>query len=682
MMSSAAAANQAAGQPDAGTVELSFHTLGRQFDLKLEPHSPFAQGATVHWVDDEGVVVEPADGGTYYRGRIEGDPGSWVRITMRGDALAGVMASGDEMYFLEPAARFFAAAEAEETLAYRLSDTDTEWIAGSCAARAPSSRLRHRHAKAKAARQALHQLLGEAATTLGAANLKQADFGMVGDYEYFSLHGAAAAADIAEVVNSVDGIYQAEVGVTVQLLTTVIFTTPNDPFSSTTVPVNLLIEFGNWKSANDNNPSQAMWGADLAHIMTGRNLDGTVIGIAYVDTVCDSSAGVGVDQDFSSSLSMMTLLLAHEMGHNFGAPHDNQSGACASTPGIYIMNPVLSDSLQQRFSPCSKSFIDPTVATSSCLSDAGPPEPLTLNPLSAPITVGGPLTLTGTGFTAGSLINLFVAGATGVTHHGPYAPNSRTSTTLSFNQLDPSIALGNGFGTIVVINTDQSYVQSNPQSAYVYGNPSVNLPTITAINGVPLRLFSAGLPLASVETVVVQSSTVTITGTGFNGPMVNLYTPVGLVGPLAPLAGWTSTSMQIVIPSSATTGPGAFQVINVPRVGNVVSNSVSVPIGAQVTLSDISQDGNTVHVYGTGFSVVSVINFFNQLPGGGAQSLGGFGPNGPRIPLTFVSSTEFTFTIPASAVSGQSYVQVLNPPYIPFSSTGSDPDGAFTLTVP
>jgi hypothetical protein len=140
--------------------------------------------------------------------------------------------------------------------------------------------------------------------------------------------------------------------------------------------------------------------------------------------------------------------------------------------------------------------------------------------------------------------------------------------------------------------------------------------------------------------------------------------------------------MQIVIPSSATTGPGAFQVINVPRVGNVVSNSVSVPIGAQVTLSDISQDGNTVHVYGTGFSVVSVINFFNQLPGGGAQSLGGFGPNGPRIPLTFVSSTEFTFTIPASAVSGQSYVQVLNPPYIPFSSTGSDPDGAFTLTVP
>ena len=85
---------------------------------------------------------------------------------------------------------------------------------------------------------------------------------------------------------------------------------------------------------------------------------------------------------------------------------------------------------------------------------------------------------------------------------------------------------------------------------------------------------------------------------------------------------------------------------------------------------------------GAGFSSVSVINLFAQHAGGVAN-MGGYGAGGqPKIPLTLVSGTQFTFTVPAGVLSGPAYVQVINPPYIPFSSTGGDPDGAFTLTVP
>jgi len=675
------AATQAAGR--GGTRELSFHTLGRRFDLTLEPHSPFAQGATVHWVDETGEVVEPPETGMHYRGRIQGDPDSWARITIHGTALGGVMASGDEMYFLAPAKRFFGDADAEGTLAYRLSDMDTESIAGSCAARAPSERLRHRHARAKAARRALRQLLGQTATTAGAGTLKQLDLGMVGDFEYFSAHGGSSAADIAEIINSVDGIYQAEIGVTVQLLTTVIFTSSQDPFSSSTVPGTLLSEFGNWKAANDNNPSQSMYGTDLAHIITGRNLDGNVIGIAYLDVLCASGSGVGVNQDFSSDVNMLTLLVAHEMGHNFAAPHDNQSGPCSGTPGTFIMNPVLSGSLLHQFSPCSEGFMNAAVASAGCMSDAGPPAPLTLSPLSAPITVGGPLTLTGTGFTAGSVINIFVASPTGVTANGPYWPSNRTSTTLTFNQINPSIKLGRGFGTIVVINTDQGFIQSNTQSQYVFGNPSLNIPTITGINGVGLRPFSKTVPLASVETAVAQGTTVSISGTGFNGSMVNLFTATGPIGPLTPNPDSTSTTLWVTIPPGAPTGPGSFQVVNSPYQGNVTSNAVSVALGAQLTVTGVSQTGTTIHVYGSGFSPVSVINFFNSQPNGAVINLGGYGPTGgPRIPLTLLSDSEFIFSIPSGAASGNSYVHILNPPYIPFSSTGGDPDGSFILSIP
>jgi hypothetical protein len=74
-----------------------------------------------------------------------------------------------------------------------------------------------------------------------------------------------------------------------------------------------------------------------------------------------------------------------------------------------------------------------------------------------------------------------------------------------------------------------------------------------------------------------------------------------------------------------------------------------------------------------------VINFFNQQ-GAAVVNLGGYNAQGqPNIPLTLVSDMQFTFTKPAAAVPGSAYIQVINPPFIPFSSTGGDPHGAFTL---
>jgi hypothetical protein len=74
----------------------------------------------------------------------------------------------------------------------------------------------------------------------------------------------------------------------------------------------------------------------------------------------------------------------------------------------------------------------------------------------------------------------------------------------------------------------------------------------------------------------------------------------------------------------------------------------------------------------------AVINLFTQS--GGVVNLGGFGPGGvARIPLTIVSSTRFTFSKPAGAVAGASFIQAFNPPFVPFTSTGNDPCGSFTL---
>ncbi len=307
---------------------------------------------------------------------------------------------------------------------------------------------------------------------------------------------------------------------------------------------------------------------------------------------------------------------------------------------------------------------------------------VTLDPIPSPIVVGQPITLTGSGFTAGSVIRLFVATASGPQTYGPYAPTTFTATTLGWD-VDPAVLLGNGFGSVLIINTDQGFMSSNPQSQLLYGDPARNMPTITHVNGIALRPVDPTIPTANVETVVPQGTTLTLTGTGFNNPLVNLFTSSGNVGPLNPLAGGTATQIQVVVPASAPTGPGSLQVVNHPYTGNVLSNAVSVPIGASIGITSIVQNGGLVTVNGTGFSPLTVINLFN-LQGGSVGNLGGlFTTNGKaRIPLSALSSTQFTFAVPPHSIPGPAFVQALNPPFIPYSSTGNDPDGGFAMAVP
>ena len=74
-----------------------------------------------------------------------------------------------------------------------------------------------------------------------------------------------------------------------------------------------------------------------------------------------------------------------------------------------------------------------------------------------------------------------------------------------------------------------------------------------------------------------------------------------------------------------------------------------------------------------------MINFFNAQAGG-VVNLGGIKAGGiPKIPLTIVNDSQFTFSVPVGAVAGATYVQAVNPPFVPYTSSGNDPGGAFTL---
>jgi Carboxypeptidase regulatory-like domain len=300
------------------------------------------------------------------------------------------------------------------------------------------------------------------------------------------------------------------------------------------------------------------------------------------------------------------------------------------------------------------------------------------------ILVGSTFNIEGTGFTAGSLVNFFIATGAGLLNAGPLTPSSPHSATLLTVKVPSTTPLGEGFVSVQVVNVDTGFKTSNLGYALLQGSAAAGIPTISSVNGLPLDPTSSNPSYAvdNVATVVAPGKTVTIGGSGFDsvhGVEVDLFTSAGKVKyDVSPLS---STSISFLIPASGpnapVTGPGSFVVVNL---GNFfASNAVSVAVGEAISLKSITQSGDVITVNGTGFSSLTVINLFN-MQHGRTVNLGGYGAKGtPNIPLTLVDSDRFTFEVPAKAVPGPCYVQAIEPPFTPFSSSGNDPGGAFTL---
>ncbi len=310
------------------------------------------------------------------------------------------------------------------------------------------------------------------------------------------------------------------------------------------------------------------------------------------------------------------------------------------------------------------------------------------------IQAGGSFTINGMNFTSGSEVNFFVATATGPINAGPLIPATTSATQLTVKVPDTT-TLGQGFVDLQVVNTDKGFLDSNLAPALLQGLAAAGIPSLTSVNGAGLAATSSDPDFATnnVETVVAQGSVVKLGGSGFdvtNGVAVDLFCacPGGKVGPffLNPgNAGLSPTLVSFTLPASGPsaplTGPGSFVVSNAGSDGKFSkkSNAVSVPIGMEITVASVTEAGGIITVNGTGFSTLTVINLFNQQ-GTGVENLGGLKPGGaPQIPLTFVNQNQFTFARPAAAMAGAAYVQALNPPFVPFTSSGNSMGGAFTL---
>lgn len=129
---------------------------------------------------------------------------------------------------------------------------------------------------------------------------------------------------------------------------------------------------------------------DLAHLFTGRDMTGDVIGLGSLGVVCNVNAAYSESQTtYTAGLGMRASLTAHETGHNFGAGHcDQAAGLCApcgimlaaasSVPAQALHFGCSSTALQTFLNSPQSQCLDPGDAPAACRADVNGDGMLTL----------------------------------------------------------------------------------------------------------------------------------------------------------------------------------------------------------------------------------------------------------------------------------------------------------------
>lgn len=304
------------------------------------------------------VEVEPPPPATY-RGSVAGVPGSRVAASIIAGQLRAAVWMGDEVFGIEPLERVTGqAAPVTAHVAYREADVVLEGFCG-------------------VVDDGLLAGPAEDADGGGVASgtgLQLTELATDADIEYWLDNGQsvpAAMLAMETVIGLIEPIYETQLDITFDISTMIVrtgTTLNDDPYSGTNSS-NLLNQVATtWGSAPESGVTR-----DLVHMFTGRNLSAGVLGIAYTSTVCSGSAyGLVTNPSF---VLTKRALSAHEIGHNFGAPHCCSEMCNGTCPDCKIMCACLDSCAGgiEEFGTGTINAINLYVVGIGCLLDLAPP---------------------------------------------------------------------------------------------------------------------------------------------------------------------------------------------------------------------------------------------------------------------------------------------------------------------
>lgn len=333
--------------------------------LDLTPYHIRTDNYRLLGIGADGVMqeFEPGPERTV-RGRVREIPGAHVAGSLMADGLyVSISIPDGENLWVEAVGQRLGLGDASIHAVYQNCDTLEHGM--SCGLDAPAIQIEEENVPQ-----------GAVAGTAGSITCI-AELANDCDFEFFQAHGSSVplAQDRVELVmNTVNTQYEAEVGITHMITTTLVRFAEPDPYSSLN-NTDLLCQFVNeWVNLHSGIQR------DVAQLWTGREITGNVIGqAANIGNICDDPPGCTtfpcqcgqfgtdgsycfVQSDFNGNFSCATDLSAHELGHLWNGSHCS----CPSN----TMNPSIT---------CANTFSANTIAsitgyrnTRQCLDCVGP----------------------------------------------------------------------------------------------------------------------------------------------------------------------------------------------------------------------------------------------------------------------------------------------------------------------
>ncbi|HLA09308.1 MAG TPA: M12 family metallo-peptidase, partial [Pyrinomonadaceae bacterium] len=353
------------------TGRLRLRTSRGDVQIEVAPYDLRAPGYISQWIDSEGKAHQlPKLPLQTYKGTVSGVATGQARLTIKEDSVEGTIITGKERLFLQPASSLSDKAAKDEFVFYSAADVVPG--EGSCGVTLADE------IAAEETRTST-KLMNTADLISPVSPLRRVRLATDADAEYVNALGGAAAASnhIMNIMNQVDGVYQVEMGIGFEVVFQNAFTDmATQPYTSTDASM-LLTQFRTSNTLGGVNRS-------LAHLWTGKELDGFTIGIAYLSVVCQSSTfSYGLSQRFPTSSNSITIqtinLTSHEIGHNFAARHTNT--ATSEVPREMersCVQTIMEGNIGPGGSFCQYSrsqIIGFATANSSCLTNTGAPPP-------------------------------------------------------------------------------------------------------------------------------------------------------------------------------------------------------------------------------------------------------------------------------------------------------------------
>mgnify|MGYP003571171932 CR=1 FL=1 len=201
------------------------------------------------------------------------------------------------------------------------------------------------------------------------------------DNEFTALHLGSApqvALDVIDRANELLSASQSMGGLELRLVDTygTEFAGPH-PWASSSNAATLLTNFAGWAQSDEPIPGP---GRDIVILLTGIDLDGGVLGLAFQSSICGPEA-IGVVSVLDDNTEFNANVLAHNIGHILGATHDGVGNTCDVSGNI--MSPGLNpENIPATFSSCSIEEVNMRIeAGGDCLA----PYPCGVADLAPPI---------------------------------------------------------------------------------------------------------------------------------------------------------------------------------------------------------------------------------------------------------------------------------------------------------